>query len=133
VTIEVITPRFCETDALGHINNVSYAAWLEQGRMGFFMASKDPFNTPLILAKLEINYRNETFHGTNVEVHTDLAVLGNSSFTMSQNIFQKGVLVVEAHAVLVQFDFENKHSVPFDEARRAHWQQFIKPANTAQQ
>lgn len=126
MSIEVITPRFCETDALGHINNVSYAAWLEQGRMGFFIESKDPFDTPLILAKLEINYRNETFHGTKVEVHSHLAQLGTSSFTMAQNIYQNDVLVVEAKAVLVQFDFENKHSIPFNDEQRTHWEQFLK-------
>ncbi len=126
MSIEVITPRFCETDALGHINNVSYAAWLEQGRMGFFIESKDPFNTPLILAKLEINYRNETFHGTQVAVHTHLANLGNSSFTLSQNIYQKELLVVEANAVLVQFDFENKETMPFNEEQRVFWQQFLE-------
>ena len=125
MSIETITPRFCETDALGHINNVSYAAWLEQGRMGFFIAAEDPFDTPLILAKLEINYRNETFHGTNVEVHSNLAELGNSSFTIAQNIYQNDLLVVEAKAVLVQFDFENKHSLPFNDEQRAFWQKFL--------
>ncbi len=125
MSIEIITPRFCETDALGHINNVSYAAWLEQGRMGFFIESKDPFNTPLILAKLEINYRNETFHGTNVEVHSRLAHLGNSSLTIAQNIYQNQLLVVEAKAVLVQFDFDNKHSIAFDPQQRAHWEALL--------
>ena len=125
MSIEIIKPRFCETDALGHINNVSYAAWLEQGRMGFFIAAKDPFDTPLILAKLEINYRNETFHGTDVEVHSNLANLGKSSFTISQNIFQNDLLVVEAKAVLVQFDFDNKQSLPFNEEQRAFWQSLI--------
>jgi len=94
--------------------------------MGFFIESKDPFNTPLILAKLEINYRNETFHGTQVEVHTHLANLGNSSFTLSQNIYQKELLVVEANAVLVQFDFENKETMPFNDERRVFWQQFLE-------
>ncbi len=126
MSIEVITPRFCETDALGHINNVSYAAWLEQGRMAFFVDTKDPFNTPLILAKLEINYRNESFHGTQVEVHTHLAHLGNSSFALSQNIYQKELLVVEARAVLVQFDFDNKEAMPFNDEQRAFWQKFLK-------
>ncbi|MGH1370708.1 MAG: acyl-CoA thioesterase [Cellvibrionaceae bacterium] len=125
MSIEIITPRFCETDALGHINNVSYAAWLEQGRMGFFIDTKDPFDTPLILAKLEINYRNETFHGTNVEVHSHLARLGTSSFTIAQNIYQNELLVVEAKAVLVQFDFDNKRSIAFNEEQRAHWERFL--------
>ncbi len=126
MSIEVITPRFCETDALGHINNVSYAAWLEQGRAGFFIESKDPFDTRLILAKLEINYRSEAFHGTQVEVHTHLARLGNSSFTLSQNIYQKQLLVVEASAILVQFDFKNKKSMPFNDERRGFWQGLVK-------
>jgi len=31
-----IKPRFCETDALGHINNTSVPMWFEQGREPLF-------------------------------------------------------------------------------------------------
>jgi len=30
-----ISPRFCETDANGHINNVAFAAWFETGRLSY--------------------------------------------------------------------------------------------------
>ncbi|WP_439133272.1 acyl-CoA thioesterase [Pseudomaricurvus sp.] len=117
--IETITPRFCETDALGHINNVSYAAWLEQGRMSYFMAHLDKDRNPFMMVKIEINYRNETFHGTDVEVHTHLARLGNSSLTLSQNIYQSGNHVVESATTLVNYDFTNKCSLPFNDEQRA--------------
>ncbi|MEM9398560.1 MAG: acyl-CoA thioesterase, partial [Pseudomonadota bacterium] len=31
---KTLSPRFYETDALGHINNVTIAAWFEVARMG---------------------------------------------------------------------------------------------------
>jgi acyl-CoA thioester hydrolase len=31
-----MTVRFCETDALGHVNNVSYFIYFEQGRVDLF-------------------------------------------------------------------------------------------------
>lgn len=117
--IETITPRFCETDALGHINNVSYAAWLEQGRMRYFMTHLDKDRNPFMMVKIEINYRNESFHGTDVEVHTFLSRLGNSSLTLSQNIYQNGNHVVESTTTLVNYDFDNKCSLAFDETQRA--------------
>ncbi|GAB3113528.1 acyl-CoA thioesterase [Aestuariicella hydrocarbonica] len=126
MSIDIITPRFCETDALGHINNVSYAAWLEQGRTGFFTRNAPHKHSPLMLVKLEINYRHESFHGTDVEVHTHLTKLGNSTFTLAQTIFQKQVVVVEAISVLVRFDSQNKRSLPFDDVSRAHWSALLK-------
>ncbi len=119
---EIITPRFCETDALGHINNVSYAAWLEQGRTGYFKTHTPGGFSPLILAKLEINYRNEAFHGTLVEVQTCLEKLGNTSFTLAQKVYQGDQLVVEAHSVLVNFDHGLKQKAPFNDSERLHWQ-----------
>lgn len=34
--ITVITPRFSETDMLGHISNTAMPVWLEGAREGFF-------------------------------------------------------------------------------------------------
>ena len=33
---EVITPRFSDTDALGHINNTVFAVWFEGARRDVF-------------------------------------------------------------------------------------------------
>lgn len=126
MNIEIITPRFCETDALGHINNVSYVAWLEQGRTEFFRVNKIGKHSPLILAKLEINYCNEGFHHDKAQVHTAIAKLGNSTFHISQKVYQNEKLLIDASAVLVQFDLTNKHSLPFTSEQRAHWESLIE-------
>lgn len=34
--------RFCETDALGHINNTSYFIYLEEARIAFFEEMEHP-------------------------------------------------------------------------------------------
>lgn len=32
-----LTPRFSDTDAMGHINNTAVTQWLEAGRLDFYM------------------------------------------------------------------------------------------------
>ena len=58
-----ITPRFYETDALGHINNASIAAWFEVARIRFLESLGE--NRPetaanWILANINIDFVLET-------------------------------------------------------------------------
>jgi len=51
---ELITPRFSDTDALGHINNTMVPIWFEGARdpvFKLFMPELDPNNWQLILAR----------------------------------------------------------------------------------
>jgi acyl-CoA thioester hydrolase len=59
----VETVRFSDTDAHGHVNNVSFAAYLETGRTVFGRACGLPVGlkhaTHMVLARVEIDYRAE--------------------------------------------------------------------------
>lgn len=108
---QTITPRFYETDALGHINNVSIAGWLEVSRMGFIASLPDIDDVAAnnwALASVKIDYLQETFFGADVELRvTDVAV-GNSSFTVHSELWQSGKHTVTATATLVYFDARAK-------------------------
>ncbi|GEM_PF-174545 len=119
---QTITPRFYETDALGHINNVSIAGWLEVSRMGYiasFDNTDDVSANNWALASVQIEYVAETFFGADVELRISGAHVGNSSLTIDSEIWQNEQLTVRAKAVLVYFDATNKtkHRIP-DSLRR---------------
>jgi acyl-CoA thioester hydrolase len=104
VTIE---PRFYETDALGHINNASIAAWLEIVRMKFIasLCAEESYEAQSwILASLQIDFIAETFFGENVIGRVTDAKVGNTSLTVFCEMHQGGKLTVNAKAILVFMD-----------------------------
>ena len=117
-----ITPRFYETDALGHINNASIAAWLEVVRMGFIASlgnSQDPAQADnWILASLQIDFVAETFFGDDVIGCVTAAEAGNSSLTVHCELSQGGRLTVKARAVVVFMDPQTRRPARLPDAYR---------------
>jgi len=112
---EVITPRFSETDALGHINNTIIPVWFEQARRPIFQLftpDLDPKNWSLIVARIEIDFTGELNYRSDVVIDTLLTKIGNSSFQVQQVVKQGGVTKAKGVAVLVHFSYEKKKSKP---------------------
>ena len=106
-----IAPRFYETDALGHINNASIAAWFEIVRMKFIesLAGSDPaLAAHWILASVQIDFVAETFFGSDVTARVTGAEAGNSSLTVLCEMYQGEKLTVKGKAVLVYMDVQTK-------------------------
>ena len=107
----VIAPRFYETDALGHINNASIAAWFEIVRMKFIesLGGRDSWQAAhWILASLQIDFKAETFFGTDVIARVSEAKAGNSSLTVFCEMYQGEKLTVKGKAVLVFLGADSK-------------------------
>jgi acyl-CoA thioester hydrolase len=103
----IITPRFYETDALGHINNASIAAWFEVARIRFLESlGQDSLAGAMdwILASLQIDFVAETFYGTDVTASITEAKIGNSSLTVVCEMTQGGRVTARGKAVLVNLD-----------------------------
>ena len=117
-----ITPRFYETDALGHINNASIAAWFEVARVKFLESlgeDRPGTASDWVLANINIDFVLETFYGKDVEAVITDAEIGNSSLTVLCEMSQGGRVTVRGRAVLVHRDPVARTStrVP-DELRR---------------
>ena len=116
-----IEPRFYETDALGHINNASIAAWLEIVRMKFIASLCGPDTDQAqhwILASLQIDFVAETFFGSDVTGRVTEAIPGNTSLTVLCELAQGGKLTVKGRAVLVYMDQETRAPARLPEALR---------------
>jgi acyl-CoA thioester hydrolase len=118
----IITPRFYETDALGHINNASIAAWFEVARVNFLesLGENDPRAArDWILASITIDFVAETFYGTDVIANITEARIGNTSLTVVCEMTQGGKVTVTGTAILVHIDAETKKPARInDELRR---------------
>jgi acyl-CoA thioester hydrolase len=125
-----ITVRFCETDALGHVNNVSYFIYLEQGRTEFI---KDVGNNrktnewSFILAATKCDFIAQAYFDQNLLVKTFVTKIGNKSFQLSQEIFdvQTGGLIAQAESTLIYFNFEKQQSEPIPTPLREKLQRLL--------
>jgi acyl-CoA thioester hydrolase len=105
-----ISPRLYETDALGHINNATIAAWFEVIRMRFLESLADTNEAHLkswILASVQIDFIAETFYGSDVTGKVVDASIGNTSFTLHCEMWQGDKQTVRGKAVLVHMDVES--------------------------
>ena len=120
--IESITPRFSETDVLGHINNTVLPVWFEAARapiFRFFTPDLNPHQWKLIIAKVEVTFVGELFYGHDVEIKTSVEHIGSSSFVLRQEAWQQGTCCAVGKTVLVRYDFANKCSQKLDEQEKA--------------
>jgi len=104
-----ITPRLYETDAMGHINNATIAAWFEVVRVRFMESlGVGEMGRNWILASVHIDFVGETFYGEDVTARVVAAEVGNTSLTVHAEMYQGERQTVRGRAVLVCFDYESK-------------------------
>jgi len=99
--------RFSDTDMVGHVNNVAFAAYCESGRVSLLHLTglpAWPAGFGLVVARLEIDYRREVRWPSVIEVGTHLLKVGTKSFTVGQGLFTSDYCAATARAVVVGFD-----------------------------
>ena len=108
-----IVPRVSETDGVGHINNVFVPIWFEAGRREIFQIfspNLDFVNWKLALVKVTVEYVDQLYLAEEVEIRTGIEKIGNSSFTIKEEIHQTKRLCAKGEAVYVNYNFKEKKS-----------------------
>ncbi len=121
--------RFSDTDKQGHVNNAVFATYLETGRAEFLYHHEPPFNKPgtnFVIASLNIALKAEIHWPGKVDIGTCISRVGNSSFSLSQAIFQNDLCVATADTVIVQVDKTTKRSSPLSEKSVTLLNQYIQ-------
>lgn len=114
--------RFYDLDLMGHVNNVAYTIYAESGRaaflrhIGFWTETGRRQN---VIARLEIDYRQELKYPNELKVGLRVLKIGGSSFTLGIGIFAGDACVATAQATLVRFDAETRKAIALDDADRA--------------
>ena len=113
--------RWRDLDALGHVNNVVYATYLEECRDEWavrVLGAEDPWEW--VMARVAIHFREEVTQADDaVLVRTWLVRIGTSSLTLHEEVRKlDGTLAAEAEAVIVARDRETGRSRPLTDAER---------------
>ena len=102
--------RFSDTDAMGHISSMSYAAWAEVGRADFFAATGDPETPWFVLVRLALDFHSEGRFGEDFTLVTRPTRLGRKSLTLEQIVSVGDRKVCTIEVVLAAFDPETRKS-----------------------
>jgi len=127
-----LRPRFCETDALGHVSNTVYTSYWELVRLRYFEAIGEAADAPKrILAfnhmAVEIATRmmRPCFYDEELLVHARIAALGRSSATFEHAL--SGVATGEIRAIgriAVVRTADDEHASPWTAGQRAKLEAF---------
>lgn len=97
-----ISPRYYETDGLGHINNVSLSGWFETARIRAMESLGDELGLlGWLLASIRIDFQGETFYGQDVTATVTAMRPGNTSLTIDCQMTQGGRKTAFGRAVMV--------------------------------
>lgn len=122
--------RFNDTDRLGHVNNAVFAVMLEQGRSELAVEAGLPIESDtaaLVIVRLELDFLREMAWPGNVTVETEVARLGNRSFTLQQRLVHADELCARAVTVLVVMDRTARRALPLEGAWRDSLSRWLVP------
>lgn len=116
---EEFTVRFYETDALQHVGNTVLVGWFEAARLPIFKLFVPDLtlsNWPLILANYNVDFLQQIFLQSPVQIITYIEKVGRSSFQVYQECWQNNELRAKGMTTLVHFDYASKKSraIPCD-------------------
>ena len=116
-----IETRTSETNATGHIDHTVIPVWFEQARGPIYKLfnpseSFDTWNT--IIRKLELDFLLPIHHRLRTEVRSHVTAIGNTSFTVTQELWQEDHLAATGRAVIVHYDYPSQQKTPIPTAIR---------------
>jgi acyl-CoA thioester hydrolase len=117
----LITIRWRDMDAYGHVNNGVYLNYLEEARDGLAVELfGERASWDFVLAHVEIDFRSQlTQADGTIRVSSEVAGLGTSSVRTRERIFKSdGTLAAEAASVIVPRNAEGTGSRPLTEDER---------------
>jgi acyl-CoA thioester hydrolase len=117
--------RFKDIDMMGHVNNANYITYFELARLTYFDALKDEgvtidwVNEGVILAKIEMEYKQPILLEDKAFVTTWVSRIGSKSFDMTCSIVRivDGVEIEAARglAVIVCFNYKANETIAIPE------------------
>ena len=110
--------RFRDIDAFAHVNNAVFFSYVEQARIRYLLDVLQPGvgfdRLPLILARVELDYRSPIAFGEEVTIETRVDRVGRKSFGMTHRmtVGPEGRTVGDVRTVLVTYDYAVARPMP---------------------
>lgn len=114
---------FRDLDLFGHVNNVSFMAFMEDARVEYWRTLQEEFRVEkinFILGEVHCKYLSPSYFGETLVIGIRARKLGNKSFRFEYRMVDResGRLVAEGSSVQVAYDYRRKCSVPLDNRTR---------------
>jgi acyl-CoA thioester hydrolase len=106
--------RFRDLDAMGHVNNAVFLTYIESARFAFLDhlgAASGVDNMPIIVARIEIDFRAPVSLGDEIEIAVRATRFGDKSFDLDYVLRVGGKVVAEAKSVLVGYDYGSGETI----------------------
>jgi acyl-CoA thioester hydrolase len=107
--------RSYELDSYGHVNNATYLQYLEYARVEYMKQFGINFKEELreyrfFVVNASLNFKAPAFLDDELEIAGSIKKIGNTSFTIKQDIYQTGTnaLVLDADVTMVFIDTAGK-------------------------
>ena len=114
--------RFADIDALGHVNNNVYFAFLDLGKMEYMKriggVGTDPTDVRAVIVHAGADFYAPAFYDEPLAVFTAITRVGQRSFTLEQRIVNtaNGQTKCIGTSILCGFDPATQQSAPLDPA-----------------
>ena len=109
--------RFRDLDGMAHVNNAVFLTYIESARFAFLqhLGAATPDSMPIIVARIEINFRAPVGLGDGVEISVHASRFGEKSLDLDYVLRVGGKIVAEARSVLVGYDYGTGETIAIPE------------------
>jgi len=107
---KTISPRISETNLAKHIGHHAIPVWLEEGfaeLINMFVTDENVL-PGIAMVNINIDFIKEMFLGSDVDITTVVKRIGDSSFVLLQEIYQKQSLCARGTVTFIHFDASTK-------------------------
>ena len=126
-----LRPRFCETDALGHVSNVVYPTYWEIGRLRMFAAIGEADDAPQrtfafqhMAVEITTRMLRPCFYDEELLVHARVESLGRTSMVMEHALSNGESGEVRAIGRIVVVASDGESAIPWTAGQRAKLEAF---------
>ncbi|MEO9139570.1 MAG: thioesterase family protein [Jatrophihabitans sp.] len=118
--VHEIAMRWSDMDAYGHINNVRYLTYLEEGRIALFQHRRADLTGRRVIARHEIDYRREIHYRSDPPLRLEMWIdqIRGASFIIRCEIVDGDVVAARAASTCVAIT-ENGRPRRLDDDERA--------------
>lgn len=115
--------RFQDVDRHDHVNNVTFAAYAESGRLEFLsdimrQLPEREDGAFWVIARLCIDFVEQTHYPGEIRIGTRVMRMGRSSVTLGQGLFEGARCVATAESTVVLLDPDTGRSTPLTKAMK---------------
>ena len=112
-----INTRWRDLDAFGHVNNATFATYVEDARISMFKRwnlSQTSGNRSVIAASLKLDFKQQLSHPLEIVVGQRISRIGTTSFDIQAIIYKKdspNSPICETLLTCVCFNYDEQKSV----------------------